>query len=80
MERPASHGLPLVAENLRGARHHLLRRASGEGQKKDRLGGHARLDELYEAMDERVGLPCPRARDDEDGSFENLGRPALRRI
>jgi len=80
VKRPPSDRLVLDPEDVRRPGDHLLGRTPGEREEKDRLRPDPRLDELHQTMDERVSLPRPRARDDEDGAFENLGRLTLRLV
>jgi len=56
---------PATHEAL-GAREHLLRGATREGEDEDAVGINAAIDEMRDAIDKRAGLPRAGAGDDEE--------------
>ena len=61
----AVHARTLCADQSFGAREHLLRGATREGQEENALGSDTAADEMRHAMDERSRFSSARAGDDE---------------
>jgi hypothetical protein len=79
MERTADHAprMRRAAEVGGGAAQHLARRAAGEGDEEESLGGRAPADEPRHARGQRGRLPGARAREDEQRAARVGGRGAL---